>query len=241
MNLTEGMMKLKLKKQSANLMKGIVLSLVLLGAVSGARGQGISFSYLFPKNGYLSTPVSPFSIRGVGYYYGAIGIETGGSVYSMPGLGMEGLLFETTTPLTGPHFSMLVPVELALKVDTKAVTWKLKGGAAGVWHINPRLNLGNFDRALRSYEGWEVANADMDINTKLGAGWIAGTSFEWHVARNFSVSTEFSYLKIGNKADLTGTYTGGSQGALQTVPAEFPDAVVNLEGLEISLGVTLRR
>lgn len=229
-------------KNQVNSLKRIVLSCIFLCAFSySCLGQGISFSYLFPKNGYLSTPVSPFSIRGVGYYYGIIGIETGGSVYSMPGLAMEGLPFEATTPLTGPHFSMLVPVELALKVDTKVVTWKLKGGAAGVWHINPRLNLGNFDRALRSYEGWEVANADMDIKTRLGAGWIAGTSFEWHVAKNFSVSTEFSYLKVGNMADLTGTYTGGSQGVLQTRTADFPDAVVNLEGLEISFGVTLRR
>lgn len=214
---------------------------VLLASLQACMAQGLSFSYLLPRNGYLSAPVSPLSIRGIGAYYGVLGIETGGSVYSVSGLAIEGLPFEANAPLAGPHFSMLVPVEAALKFDTKIVTWKLKGGAAGVWHVNPRLNLGNLDRAIREWEGWEVANADMDVETRLGLGWIAGTAFEWHVARNFSISTEFSYLKIGNKADLTGSYTGGSSAALETKTADFPDAFVNLQGLELSLGVTLKR
>ncbi len=203
--------------------------------------QGISFSYLIPKNGYVSAPVSPFSIRGLGYYFGPVGIETGGSIYSMSGLAIDGLPFETNKPLTGPHFSMLVPLELAFKIDTKVVTWRIRGGGAGIWHINPRLNEGNFDRALRTYEGWDVANADAEIKTSLGLGWIAGTSFEWHIARQFSISTELSYLSVPASANLTGTYIGGSQGQLETRTIDFPDARVNLSGVELSIGVTLRR
>ncbi len=235
-------MKIKGKSGGVNLLRVAFIAMAIVWCFSGmAAAQGLSFSYLLPKNGYLSAPVSPLSIRGVGYYYGAVGVETGGSVYAMAGLGMEGLPFEAAVPLTGPHFSMLVPVELAFKLDTKIVTWKIKGGAAGIWHVNPRLNLGNFDRALRTYEGWQVANADMDISAKPGLGWIAGTGFEWHVARDFSISTDVSYLRVTSKANLTGSYTGGNTGALETRVADFPDALINLEGLEISLGVTLRR
>ncbi|MEQ8417018.1 MAG: hypothetical protein RIB71_21230 [Imperialibacter sp.] len=221
--------------------------IVLTGVISWLAGsellaQGISFSYLVPKKGYVSAPVSPFSVRGLGYYFGPVGIETGGSIYSMSGLAMDKLPFEADKPLTGPHFSMLVPVELAFKVDTKIVTWRIRGGAAGIWHINPRLNEGNLDRALRDYEGWDVANADATIKTKIGLGWIAGTSFEWHIAKEFSVSTEVSYLSVASAATLTGDYIGGVQGgSLETKAIDFPDARVSLEGFEISLGVTLRR
>lgn len=215
---------------------------MVLGLATGqSAAQGISFSYLIPKNGYLSAPVSPFSIRGLGYYFGPVGIETGGSVYSMSGLAIDKLPFETDKPLTGPQFSLLVPVELAFKLDTKLVTWKLRGGAAAAWHINPRLNEGNFDRALRDFEGWEVANSDAKIKTGLGLGWIAGTSFEWHIAREFSVSTEVSYLSVPAAATLTGSYIGGTSSQLQTRSIDFPDARVNLEGIEISIGVTLKR
>ena len=235
-------MKLAGNEFGVNLLKAALVTIaIVFGCRDTSTAQGLSFSYLIPKNGYLSAPVSPLAIRGVGYYYGAVGIETGGSVYAMAGLGMAGLPFEAAVPLTGPHFSLLVPLELAFKLDSKIVTWKVKGGAAGIWHVNPRLNLGNFDRALRTYEGWQVANADMDIRSKPGLGWIAGTGFEWHIAKDFSISTEFSYLKVTSEAKLTGSYTGGNTGPLETKTADFPEAFINLEGLEISLGVTLRR
>jgi len=222
-------------------LQGIVMFLILAGTVGNLHGQGISFSYLVPDNGYVSAPVSPLSVRGLGYYYGPVGVETGGSVYSMSGLGMTGLPFETDKPLTGPHFSLLVPAELVFKLEGRLVSWKLRGGGSGIWHINPRINEGNLDRALREYEGWIVANSNMEIETSLGWGWIVGTSFEWHLAHEFSISTEFSYLSVPAKANLSGSYTGGNQGLLETKAADFSEAFIDLSGLEISLGVILRR
>lgn len=220
----------------------LLLVLVFCGSCGVSFGQGLSFSYLVPNKGYLSAPISPFSIRGVGYYFGPVGIETGGSLYAMTGLEMDRLPFEAERPLAGPHFSLLVPVELAFKLDSKIVTWKVRGGAAGIWHLNPRLNEGNFDRALREYEEWDVANANATMDASLGLGWIVGTSFEWHISREFSFSTEFSYLSVPANAALSGSYIGGRQGApLETRAIDFSDARVNLEGLEVSVGVTLRR
>lgn len=220
----------------------LLLTFVFCAAGHLASGQGISFSYLVPNKGYLSAPISPFSIRGVGYYFGPVGIETGGSVYAMNGLEMDKLPFEAERPLAGPHFSLLVPVELAFKLESKIVTWKVRGGAAGIWHLNPRLSEGNFDRALREYEGWDVANANATMDASLGLGWIVGTSFEWHISREFSFSTEFSYLSVPANAALSGSYIGGSQGGqLETRTIDFSDARINLEGLEVSVGVTIRR
>ena len=77
--------------------------------------QGVSFSYLIPKNGYLTAPVSPFSIRGLGVG-DVIGIETGATLYNIPGLAMDDLPFDYNRPLIGPHFAALVPVDIYLKI-----------------------------------------------------------------------------------------------------------------------------
>ena len=96
------------------------------------------------------------------------------------------------------------------------------------------------DRAIRDFEGWDVANSDLSADNKLGLGWIAGTHFEFHVSSKFSISAGVSYLKGQSDAALTGTYVGGSeQGTLETVDASFSEAKTNLEGIEISLGVVL--
>ncbi len=43
------------------------IALLLLTTVAvHAQEFGLSFSYFIPKNGYFSTPISPFSIRGLG-------------------------------------------------------------------------------------------------------------------------------------------------------------------------------
>ena len=44
-----------------------VVILVLSSAAAHAQDVGLSFSYFLPRNGYFSTPISPFSIRGVGF------------------------------------------------------------------------------------------------------------------------------------------------------------------------------
>jgi len=222
--------------------KIILTSLILVASLSNSTAQGLSFSYLIPKDGYLSAPISPFSIRGIGADLGPIGVETGFSLYYMGGLGMKGLPFEAGKPLTGPHMSLLIPLQLALILNSPFVSLRLKGGGFGFWNLNPRINEGNMDRALRDFENWEVLNSDLDIGNKLGAGWIVGTSLEFHVADNFSISTEFSYLKGSSKSSLEGSYTGAPAGSIpQTVQASFPDSKINLEGFEISLGVVLER
>lgn len=220
-----------------------VFLFILLGlSVHLSHSQGLSFSYLIPKDGYLSAPVSPFSIRNVGLDFGLIEFETGFTLYSISGLSMSELPFETDRPLTGPHFSILVPGQLALGLDGKFVSFKLKGGGFAVYHINPRLNNGNLDRAIRTFEGWQVANADVDLENNIGFGWMAGTSFEFHVSSSFSITAGVSYLKGGSDAPLEGSYTGAAAGEVpQTIDANYPDARIDLEGLEISLGVVLKK
>ena len=223
-------------------MKRIILFVLLVCSISlQTKSQGLSFSYLIPKDGYLSAPVSPFSIRNVGLDFGLVGVETGFTLYSIGGLGMSGFPFETNRALTGPNFSLLVPLQLTLGVDTKFVSWKVKGGGFAIYHIDPRLNEGNLDREIREFEGWEVANSDMDLENNLGFGWMAGTSFEFHVSSKFSLTAGVSYLKGHSDAPLSGSYSGAALGdVVETVNTSYPDSQIDLEGIEVSIGVSLK-
>lgn len=208
--------------------------------VVSSKSQGISASVLIPKDGYLSVPVSPLSIRGLGISMGAIGIETGASLYNMPGLPMNNLPFEANEPLTGPHWSILVPLQLSLTLDTDAISVKFLGGGFGMGHLAPRINYGNMDRAIRDHENWDVANADLEVENKIGFGLMTGVEFAFHVSSKFSITTELQYLEGSSGAAITGNYSGGSiGGSVDTRTISYPDAEVQLEGVEISIGVKM--
>ena len=95
-------------------MRKLILILILVFASLIMKGQdfGLSFSYFIPKNGYFSVPVTPFSIRGVGFDITRFfAIESGFTLYRISGMGVKGLPFESKSPLIGPFFSMMVPLE----------------------------------------------------------------------------------------------------------------------------------
>lgn len=215
-------------------MKKYVCSVILLAPFL-ALSQGISFSYLIPKNGYLSAPVSPLSIRGVGFGK-VIGAETGFTFYNVPGLSMEELPFETDKPLTGPHYGLLIPGELFYKLPLGNLTVKLMAGGFLWWNVGLRINEGNMDRAFRAYKDWEVLNTDFELNDKTGAGLMGGIEFEFRLTDKLSITAESQYLRGASQSELTGTYTGGSS-LIETESIDIPEAEIVLEGIELSLGV----
>ncbi|MFY0605277.1 MAG: hypothetical protein JXR10_01090 [Cyclobacteriaceae bacterium] len=216
-------------------MKFRLCILISIIAVAQASSQGVSVSYLIPKNGYLAAPISPFSIRGVGIG-NIVGAETGITLYSIPGLAMEDLPFDYTKPLVGPHYSLLAPIQLFIKIPSKILNVKLLAGGFLWLNINPRINEGNMDRAFRDYESWTVANTDFDLKSKLGTGWMAGIEFEFKASQQFSITSEFSYLLGGAQTQLSGNYTGGDS-VIETKSFTTEDATILIQGIEISLGV----
>ena len=125
-------------------MKKIFLAMVLgvcFSLPSVAQNVGLSFSYFIPKNGYFSTPISPFSIRGLGVDLNRfIALETGASLYRMTGLNMKGLPFESKDPLLGPNFTILVPGELVFQLKGNGVELDLKGGGFFFYGFAQKLN-----------------------------------------------------------------------------------------------------
>ncbi|MEO8471151.1 MAG: hypothetical protein ABI477_03120 [Chryseolinea sp.] len=214
--------------------------LIILSFYSQAQDFGLSFSYFIPKNGYFSTPISPFSIRGVGFDINRfLAIETGGSLYRMSGLNVKGLPFTTKDALVGPNFTMLVPVELVVQFKGPVVEFDIKGGVFGFYGFGQRLNYGNFDRALRKYEGWEVANSDLTFKNKPGWGYHGGAELTVYVTQQVGISLETNYLVGDSSFPLMGSYAGGN-GTIETKAAAFPDAKIDFTGLEFSIGVIIK-
>jgi len=223
-------------------MKRILLigAFAMLGYMQ-VQGQdvGLSFSYFIPRNGYFSTPISPFSIRGLGVNLNRfLAIETGASLYRMSGLNIIDLPFESKDALLGPNFTLFVPVELVIQFKGKQVEFDIKGGGFAFYGFDQKLNYGNFDRSIRTFENWDVANSNLKFSNNPGFGYHFGAEITFNVTRQFGISLETNYLMGSAKFPLTGSYTGGTMtNPLETIPVDYKDAKVDFTGLEFSIGI----
>ena len=225
-------------------MKKIVFAFIFSSVIASANAQefGLSFSYFLPRNGYFSTPISPFSLRGVGVNLNDyFALQTGASLYRMSGLNIIDMPFESKEALLGPNFTIFIPVELVLQFRGKSAQLDLKGGAFAFHGFGQKLNYGNFDRSIRAYENWSVANAELTFDNHPGFGYQGGIEFTVDVTRQFAVSLEANYLLGTAKFPLKGSYTGAANGGtLTTRTVNYEDAKVDFTGLEISIGVIMR-
>ncbi|WP_276374452.1 hypothetical protein [Chryseolinea sp. H1M3-3] len=217
--------------------RGLIAFLLLLNVTANGQQFGLSFSYFIPKNGDFSTPISPFSIRGLGVDLNRfIALETGASLYRMSGLNIKDLPFESKKALVGPNFTILVPAEIVFSLKGSAVEFDVKGGVFGFYGFGQKINYGNFDRAIREYENWQVANSDFSYDNKPGWGYHAGAELTIYVTQQVGISLETNYLMGSSKFPLKGSYIGGNA-SLETKQVEYADAKIDLTGLEFSIGV----
>jgi hypothetical protein len=220
----------------------IIGFLIISSTLCKAQEFGLSFSYFLPKNGEFSTPVSPFSFRGLGFDINRfVALEAGVSLYRMSGLNMKDLPFESRKPLVGPNFTIFVPVELVFQLRGNGVGFDIKGGGFGFYGFDQRINYGNMDRALRAYEGWEVVNSDFTHGNSPGFGYHFGAELTVDVTSTVGVSIETNYLVGQSNFPLKGSYTGYDPvtGQMETVVVDetFSDAKIDFTGLEFSIGL----
>lgn len=204
-----------------------------------AQEMGVSFSFFFPKNGYFSAPISPFSIRGIGFNLtNYLAIETGGSLYRMTGMNITDENLNSREPLVGPFFNLMVPLELVLQFGTNDFEFRIKGGGFVFYNFGTKLNNGNIDRALIEHLNWTVANNSFEFDNNIGYGYEFGTEYIQYFSRRFGVSIGANYYIGGSKLNLRGPVTGATT-QLGVISTElfFPDARLDYTGLEISFGI----
>lgn len=223
-------------------MKKLALIIITLLSFKGttvcAQEFGLSFSYFIPKNGYFSTPISPFSIRGLGVDINRfLAIETGASLYRMSGLNLKDMPIESKSPLIGPNFTLLIPAELVIQLKGNSVEFDIKGGGFFFYGFDQKMNYGNWDRAIRKYEGWTVANADFTFDNNPGFGYHGGAELTIYVTSQVGVSLETNYFVGQAKFPIQGSYTGGTTTIGAPVPVDYKDAKIDFTGLEFSIGL----
>lgn len=202
-----------------------------------AQDFGLSFSYFIPKNGYFSTPISPFSIRGLGFDINRyFAVETGGSLYRMSGLNLKDLPLKSKEPLVGPNFTILIPLELVFQLRGSRVEFDIKGGGFFFYGFAQKLNYGNLDRAIRASQQWQVANSDFSFKNNPGFGYHAGAELTVYVTNQIGVSLETNYYIGDAKFPLAGSFSGGNT-TIETQTAEYPDARIDFTGLEFAIGL----
>jgi hypothetical protein len=215
----------------------LIALFIIQSTICNSQDFGLSFSYFLPKNGYFSTPISPFSIRGLGVDINKfIALETGASLYRMSGLNLKDLPFESKAPLVGPNFTILVPAELVIQLKGNRVEFDIKGGGFFFYCFGNRLNYGNMDRAIRTHEQWTVANSDLDFDSKPGFGYHGGAELTVYVTNQVGVSLETNYFVGDAKFPLKGSYSGGDT-TIETKDVDYTDAKVDFTGLEFSIGL----
>jgi hypothetical protein len=219
-----------------------LLVLTCLATIGQAQEFGLSFSYFIPRNGYFSTPISPFSFRGLGVDLNKyLALETGISLYRMSGLTMRDLPFESKNSLVGPNFTVFIPAEFVIQFAGRKAQFDIKAGGFFFHGFDQKLNYGNFDRAIRTYKSWDVANADLSFKNNPGFGYHFGVELLFNVNRQFAISIETNYLAGQSKLPIKGQYTGGLlAGPLQTELVDYADGKVDFTGLEFSIGVIMR-
>jgi len=208
-----------------------------LALPASSQDFGLSFSYFLPRNGYFSTPISPFSIRGLGLDLNRfLALETGATLYRMSGMNLKDLPFESQEPLVGPNFTILIPAELVIQLRAQAVQLDLKAGGFFYYAFANKLNYGNFDRAFAAHQQWSVANGDLSFQTAPGFGYHAGSELTLYVTQQVGVSLEANYFIGGSDFPVSGTFTGGS-GTLETITVDYSEAKMDFTGLELSIGL----
>ncbi len=222
-------------------MRSLTILTLSIISISNAVAQdvGLSFSYFFPKNGDFSVPVTPLSVRGIGFDFTSFsGIETGVSFYRMSGMNVKELPFESDKALVGPFFSLFVPLELVLFAEGRRSTFKLKGGGFAFYNFDTRLNEGNIDRALRDEMGWLVVNSDFQADNNIGFGYLFGGEIVYYINKKLGLNAEVQYLIGESKLNMRGTYSGvpSENDGYLTAEVSFPESRLDFTGFEISLG-----
>jgi hypothetical protein len=220
-----------------------LILLVGLNSLSSAQNVGLSFSYFVPRNGSFSIPISPFSLRGVGFNFTKnFGMQTGFTLYRMSGLNIIDHPFESNDPMLGPNFTLFIPAEFVYQLKGRRMQFDVKVGGFFFYGFDQKLNSGNIDRAIRNYNQLYVVNSDLNFKNNPGLGKHFGAEFTYYVTSQFGISIETNYLMGTSKMPLTGNYIGGKMGGSLTtvnVDTDFKNAKVDFTGFEFSVGVIL--
>lgn len=221
--------------------KNIILLLIFFTFGKNIKAQmGISTGVFIPDVGYTANVYGPLTFRGVGFTINKYFlVETGFTIYTMPGNGITHLPFKAKVPLFGASNTLLIPLEIGFGVRVGDVSFSLSGGGFSFYNFTHRLDKGNWDRTINEYENWDVTNSTLNYENNIGFGYIWGAKIEYHVNKKLGIFINGNYLDGESPLNIVGSYSGGKLGGnITTKTANFNNAQLSIKGYEISIGAT---
>lgn len=227
----------------------------LLAAAAPAGSLGLTASCLFPRGGRFSHPVSPLSLRELDFRVGRH-LELSGdlSLYSLRGLGLEdpeGRRIELDSPPVGPALSVLgcAGAFLVLPVGEMEIT--AGGGLFGCWLPQVPLQADPIEAYLAAPTSGDTYEAlSAAVSTERAASWgggaFLGGGLTWLLKGQIALGLEVRYYFGSARLGLTGSYDAYDADAALPVldgaplPAALRQARIDLNALELLLGVSLR-
>jgi hypothetical protein len=221
----------------------LVLALFSLVAAEGF-GVGVTSSLFWPRNGYLSYPVAPLSLRNIGVSFGDyLGLSGSLSLYSIRGLGLrdaDNQVIDTDEPVVGPMHSLVVPLFVQVTLPVRKAEITLRGGVFGFYNFGMHLMLGNLDRYILAENptAQAVTTTISDYGGRLGFGTVFGGDYTWYFADNVGLVLGALYYLGKTRMDFSGSYDSDIGGG--ALPAEISAARLDFSGLELILGISYR-
>jgi hypothetical protein len=224
-----------------------ILSIFLMIISSNiGKAQSIGFSYLFPSNGYFSHPIAPVHINLPLKFNNFFQISPGISLQNIGGMSMSGFgdEYKSDRALVGPFQSFNFSVIPTIVIPTKYIELELMGGAFGFLSMNKKLMTGNFNDMLTEAHSYTSIQSDLNFENHIfGWGYVFGAKLNFYVRDNIWGYISGKYY-IGNQAmPINGiiNYTSTDNQTLQEKNINFPDALINYQGFEISIGGSMRK
>ena len=232
----------------------LVLLIAAVGAASAAA-VGLTFCYFIPRDGWFSHPVSPLSLRDVGFTLGRyFGLAGSLSFYTFAGMGLtdaEGTPLALGGPAVGPFSSILgslvgkliLPIKIKDMVRIEIVG---RGGVFGCFNLDPPLITRTLEDYLAGSE-YEALTATLTSDGRWGWGYVFGGSATYFLTSQLGVSLGALYYLGGAELELSGSYAAydadlGAGGYVDEapLPAVLRGARLDFSGLELQIGVSFQ-
>jgi len=214
----------------------------MVWAIGSAHGIGVNISAFLPVNGSLSHPVSPLSVRDVGFTIGKFaGVSGAVSLNSINGMGIidsEGSPLEMSIPATGPFYAGLGSIMLKAILPVWRLRFEPGGGVFGYYLLNPRLRSGVIDSYISATSDYKTVDSSFTITNKWGWGLVAGGMISLAFDGKFGMQIGAYYYKGSSPLKLTGSFKADGSDVENQVPSYLANVLLDFSGIEFIVGGT---
>jgi hypothetical protein len=223
----------------------LLFVLTILLAATSVHAIGLSTALFIPRNGLVSHPVSPLSIRDVGInIFPFLGFAGSISLYNINGLGVRDsgqnpIAFDG--PATLPFYSLVTSVVAKATIPVWQLRIVPKAGVFGFYAFSPKVNAGVIDPYIANLSGSVTVDTTAVVEGGFGWGFLFGGSVEYSINDQFGVVAGLLYYLGSAPLDISGTYRADGGTTDTALPDEVTSMLLDFTGFEVILGINIEQ